>query len=76
MIGALLKVVGARALGWTMAGLGVVIAFITAYQRGRTAAKQEVATSTAAANERMLDAATNAPKERTDVAADLRTCKF
>lgn len=70
------RFVGAKIAGAAMAVLGVVIAFMTAYQRGRRAARQEVATTTAEATARMLDASTNAPKEKQDVVTDLRAGRF
>jgi hypothetical protein len=68
--------VSAKVLGWIMAALGAVIAFLSIYRSGKSAARNEAAAEGARANERMLDAAVNAPKEKSDVVKDLRAGRF
>ncbi len=76
MIAAFARIVGVKVIGGVMAALGVIIAFMTAYGRGRRAAQRDVAAASADSTDRMLDAAVNSPKEKRDVAADLRAGKF
>lgn len=70
------KLISSKALGWAMAVVGALIAFLSVYQRGKSNARNEVAAESAKSNERMLDAAVAAPKEKEDVVKDLRAGRF
>lgn len=72
----ILKYISAKVFGWAMAVLGVVIAYITARQQGKAAARAETVAQTAAASKAMADAAVNAPTDKADVAKDLRSGRF
>jgi hypothetical protein len=72
----ILKYVSAKVLGWAMAVIGAVIAFLSAYRSGRKAARAEVDRASAEAGARMTDAAVKAPTEKEDVAKDLRAGRF
>jgi len=72
--------IGAKAWGYLITAgavvLGVFIAFGKAKQAGRDEVKAKVNEATAGANERMLNAATQAPKGIDDVRKDLRNGTF
>jgi hypothetical protein len=72
----ILKHISAKVFGWAMAVLGVVIAYITARQSGKTAARVEAVVETAAASKAMTDAAVGAPTDKADVVKDLRSGRF
>jgi hypothetical protein len=71
-----IKLISSKALGWAMAAIGALIAFLSVYQRGKHNARNEVAAEAAKSNQRMLDAAVAAPKEKDDVVKDLRAGRF
>jgi hypothetical protein len=74
--GDIARVATAKVLGWVVAIIGVVLAFMSAYNRGKSAARVETAEATAAATTRMTQAATSAPTEKDDVAKDARSGRF
>lgn len=68
--------ISAKMLGWLAAAIGALVMFLSVYRSGKSAARNEAAVEGARANERMLDASINAPKEKDDVVKDLRAGRF
>lgn len=72
--------IGAKAWGFIAMALTVVAAAFVALSKAKQAGRDEVAAkvneASAATGKRMLDAATQAPKDIEDVRKDLRGGKF
>lgn len=71
-----LKLASAKLLGWAMAAIGALIAFLSIYRSGKQAARADANQAAADAGARMADAAAKAPTEKDDVAKDLRSGRF
>lgn len=76
----LLAGIGLKVWGYALVAVGVVGAIFAVFKKGERVGKDGVTAKvneeTAGANTRMLDAAVNAPKEKSGVAQDARTGKF
>lgn len=71
-----LKFASAKILGWAMAVIGALIAFMSVYRSGKQSARADANQAAADAGARMADAAAKAPTEKDDVAKDLRAGRF
>lgn len=76
----LLSGIGLRVWGYIAAVVAIVVGLLSLFSKAKQAGRDEVAnkvnSDTAGANERMLNASTQAPKDVKNVQNDLRSGKF
>lgn len=68
--------VGGRAWAYIAAGATVLISLWAAWVKGRRSMRDEVNQQSAATARKMLDAAMQAPSEKSNVVKDLRSGRF